>query len=85
MYSYFKLAYVAELHVAIIISAGSYNGNIDKQLATTYEIFYYKIFVYHKILVFTKILHYRNLALYSIHPKVAVAEIYITTTILPPI
>ena len=73
VYSYFKLAYVAKLYVAIIISAGStasaYNGNIDKQLATTYKNFDCEIFVYQKILVFTKFLHYRNLALYGIHPK----------------
>ena len=41
MYSYYKQAYIAKLHIAIIIincrsTASAYNQNIDKHMATCY-------------------------------------------------
>ena len=65
MYSYFKLACVAKLYLAIIISAGStantYNRNIDKGLAAIYKKFVMK-FCLPKNLSLYKIIVPQNLA-----------------------
>ena len=62
-----QVSYILLLQLSVSSTASAYSRNIDKhdkQLATTYENFYYEIFVYQKILAFTKFLGYKNLPLY---------------------
>ena len=72
MYSYFKLAYIAKLYLAIIISAGFtarvYNWNIDKRLAiNNLQKLLFWNFCLPESMVFTKFYRYVNLMLYSMY------------------